>query len=367
MVSSAEKGFFLALLTCQNTAHTLLMRYSKGVLKQGYSNAVAVICTEALKMCVSAFLISRAVDAASKSKRAQDVEIGSSSERASIVGSEESSHPYTRASLFGKMQWLLQNSLVMAVPAGIYFIQNSLAFVALSNLTSGVFVVLAQMKILMAGLFSVVMLGRTLSARKWRALGLLVMGVILIKGYQRPSCDVDPQEEAKSNSMVGFMASIAMSTLSGFAGIYFEKVIKSRQPVAGEPVLGIWERNFQLAFWSIAFGFLNLLTRESEHLWTKGFWYDMDNLVAWSVVCIAGAGGLLVAVVVKHLNTIIKGFATTGSIVLASIIGYMFMGDELDLVFVVGASVVIMAVFNYNDSAGDKQNQPIKQAASSPK
>ena len=45
---------------------------------------------------------------------------------------------------------------------------------------------------------------------------------------------------------IGFVAVLAEVTLSGFASIYFERVIK-----ATNVKLTIWDRNFQLALWSI--------------------------------------------------------------------------------------------------------------------
>lgn len=46
--------------------------------------------------------------------------------------------------------------------------------------------------------------------------------------------------------MLGLAASLGDVVLSGFVSIYFEKVLKSKTET-----YSVWDRNFQLSFWSI--------------------------------------------------------------------------------------------------------------------
>merc|ERR550534_2835535 len=61
------------------------------------------------------------------------------------------------------------------------------------------------------------------------------------------------------------------------------------------------------------------------------------------------SGGLLIAVIIKYCDVIIKGMATTIALITISLLSWWFLGDNLDLIFLIGMSVTIIAVFNYND------------------
>lgn len=60
-------------------------------------------------------------------------------------------------------------------------------------------------------------------------------------------------------------------TCSGFAGVYFEKVLKTANVGQQKPT--VWELNFQLSCWSIMFGFLRLFMFDMEAFMEKGFFH----------------------------------------------------------------------------------------------
>ena len=154
-----------------------------------------------------------------------------------------------------RLRWLVSHSSKMLILAAIYGAMNILSFVALEYIGAGEFTICAQLKILSTAGFSVIILRRSLSWTKWRALFLLVLGCILVVS---PSLDlkvtsVESEEaaaESESSSflqLLGFGAVLTEVMLSGFASIYFEKVVKSTTEV-----VTIWERNFQLGLYSMA-------------------------------------------------------------------------------------------------------------------
>lgn len=117
---------------------------------------------------------------------------------------------------------ILRNSLKMSVPAGIYFAQNFMQYVGLTNLDSGTFSVLSQMKILSAALFSVAMLGRVLSWRKWRGLTTLIVGVILIirsaMDADEKSSSLEDPDKPRGNLYLGLTAVSAVSGVGAVRG-----------------------------------------------------------------------------------------------------------------------------------------------------
>jgi UDP-sugar transporter A1/2/3 len=73
------------------------------------------------------------------------------------------------------------DTLKMGIPGTIYTIQNTLLFMALSNLDSFTVQITLQLKILSASVFSVIILKRHLSLSKWLALVLLMVGVTFVQ------------------------------------------------------------------------------------------------------------------------------------------------------------------------------------------
>ena len=92
-------------------------------------------------------------------------------------------------------------------------------------MSAGIFTICAQLKILTTASFSTVMLKRSYSWTKWRALFTLIIGVLL---FSEPIWNESSTwETEEGNFLLGSCAVLTEVILSGFASIYFEKVIKA--------------------------------------------------------------------------------------------------------------------------------------------
>jgi len=85
---------------------------------------------------------------------------------------------------------------------------------------------------------------------------------------------------------------------------------------------------------------------------TKGFFYNYDAAAAFSSLNSA-VGGLIVAAVLKHADSVLKGYATAVSVVLTGTASKMLFGTELSLFYGMGMINVIIAVLLYNSSGLD--------------
>ena len=65
------------------------------------------------------------------------------------------------------------------------------------------------------------------------------------------------------------------------------------------------------------------------------------------LVDLNATGGLLVAMVIKYADNILKGFATSLAIILTSVVAVFLFGLTLSLQFIAGAAFVIASVFLY--------------------
>ncbi|ORX50851.1 nucleotide-sugar transporter, partial [Hesseltinella vesiculosa] len=154
-----------------------------------------------------------------------------------------------------------KETLKMLIPSGLYALQNNLLYVALSNLEAATFQVTYQMKILSTAIFSVVLLGRSLSRDKWVALVLLMIGVTLVQSQSMSSPNrSEPQtitDDAKAmmdhqSPLIGLLAVITSCISSGFAGCYFEKILKTSDT-------SMWVRNIQLGISGAFFSLVGML------------------------------------------------------------------------------------------------------------
>ncbi|KAI9919236.1 hypothetical protein PsorP6_011985 [Peronosclerospora sorghi] len=136
-----------------------------------------------------------------------------------------------------------------SVPAMLYVVQNNLQYVAVSNLDAPTFQVINQLKILTTAIFSVL--------------------------------------------------------ISGFAGVYYEKILKC----AGSKTT-LWERNVQICMLGLTLSGGGLVYNDFESIMTRGFLFG-NRPAVWSAISFSAFGGLLEAVVIKYADNILKDFSTS--------------------------------------------------------
>ena len=74
------------------------------------------------------------------------------------------------------------------------------------------------------------------------------------------------------------------------------------------------------------FAFFNALILDMKKICEEGWLQGLTNLVV--VIIFLGAfGGLVIAAVMKYADNIVKGFATSISIIFSSIVSYAFLND----------------------------------------
>ncbi|XP_014676627.1 PREDICTED: UDP-galactose translocator-like isoform X2 [Priapulus caudatus] len=232
------------------------------------------------------------------------------------------------------------DTVKVAVPSFIYTLQNNLLYVAISNLDAATYQVSYQLKILTTALCSVFMLKRSLSGVQWLALVILFIGVSIVQLEQQGATTTGVNQRP----LVGLLAVVAACATSGFAGVYFEKILKGSD-------VSIWVRNVQLCVFSIPIGVVVMLMTDGAEVRARGPLHGF-GVVVWVSVAIQAFGGLLVAVVVKYADNILKGFATTVSIVISCVASVYLFDFVVTATFAVGAVLVVASIFLYNRTPG---------------
>ena len=305
-----------------------------------------------------------------------------------------------KVSIFNLYSLLLRGKKLIILVL-LYSIANTIPFYAVKLIGAPIFTVIMQLKIFATAGFSTCMLGREYSSTKWRALVLLVIGCILVSSpiinqstinsnTLKPSQqqqgeeeegiisgnDLLKEEEEKitiNNSFLslisifislfgsgifGLFITLIQASISGFTAVYFERLLKDK-----DDDTTIWERNFQLAFYSIIILLATVMYEQigselpttinstssssSSSDSSQSSLFHNWTYLAFIIAFLQALGGLLVAGTLRYADSVLKCFATAVSIVLTSIIGYFFLGNVVDLIVTLGYCVTVISIFNY--------------------
>jgi len=228
------------------------------------------------------------------------------------------------------------DTIKVMVPSAVYLIQNNLLYVAASNLDVATYQITYQLKILTTAMFAVTMLGKKLLLTQWLSLLALIAGVAMVQlSDVKESASANPDQ----SKVIGFSAALTACMLSGFAGVYFEKILKGSE-------VSVWMRNVQLALLSVPLGLITAYGKDGAKIQDQGFLHGYDSFV-WFTVAQNALGGLLVAVVVKYADNILKGFACSLAIIITCVASIFIFDFSLSLQFCTGAALVISSIFLY--------------------
>lgn len=231
-------------------------------------------------------------------------------------------------------------TLKVGVPALLYVIQNQLLFISLANLDPATYQITYQLKILTTAVFSIVLLSKSISKTQWLSLVILTVGVILVQW--RGDKTTAATDNSSESSMTGLICILAACLTSGFAGVFFEMMLKN---TGGQSV---WIRNTQLALCSCVVAIANLLITERNFIATNGLFHDFQPVV-YAVILSQAYGGLLIGLVVKYADNILKVFATSISIILSSLVGIFYFAElNFTLNFGVGLVLVLTSTVLYS-------------------
>nr|XP_020470645.1 UDP-galactose translocator isoform X2 [Monopterus albus] len=312
-VNRRLKYISLAVLVVQNASLILSIRYVRTLPGDRFFTTSAVVMAEVLKVltCLLIILLQKRVNVKE-----------------------------TAFLLLDSIVFQYKDTLKLAVPSLIYTLQNNLQYVAISNLPAATFQVTYQLKILTTALFSVLMLRKSLSKVQWFSLLLLFIGVAVVQVQQEGNKEASVANSANQNYTVGLIAVVISCLSSGFAGVYFEKILKGSSA-------SVWMRNVQLGIFGTVLGLLGMWWNDGPAIAERGFLFGYTGMV-WCVIFNQAFGGLLVAVVVKYADNILKGFATSFSIIVSTVTSIYLFAFHVDLLFMMGAGLVICAVYMYS-------------------
>lgn len=314
----------LLVICAQTTALVLLTRYSRVVVADtAYLSSTVILLSELSKLAITLLMILME------------------------NGGGVSASYYSIGSHLSKLQL---DCLLLIVPSFLYTIQNNIIFYALSNLTAATFQVTYQLKILVTAVLSWILLAKRLTSQQWFALVILVVGVVMVQLNGHRS----GQADARSNSVRGLLAVLLACLSSGFAGVFFEKIVKS------DIKHSLSMRNLQLSLFSVPLASAAVYVNDADAVMRLGFFYGY-NWLTLVIVVLHAVGGIAVSVAVKYADNVLKGFATSVSIVLSTGISCMVEETGLTTLFITGSVMVVASSLIYGWTSPNRHRLTINE------
>jgi len=229
--------------------------------------------------------------------------------------------------------------------------------------------VIVQTKLLTTALFSWLVLGRRLRGVQVIALILLMVGVVLAQMKDGHTSHL----ALEADTAIGVLATLVIATLSGFAAVYTERVLKHSQLQTGS----IHDRDvlpymqIQMALASLLIIGVFALVNDHQVIIEYGLWRGFDHRAVIAVASSA-MGGLIVSAVLKYADSVLKGYATSASVILTGLLSSAVFGTSVDLHFVLAVVNVTCSIALYSNLAAGKPGgaptaPAISAASNSPK
>ncbi|KAK5092216.1 hypothetical protein LTR70_005871 [Exophiala xenobiotica] len=325
------------------------MRYSRTSSGPRYHTSTAVLLSEALKCLISLMGVLYTKHYERNHEQGPASPLG---DPVRFPLSPQKDQPYHGILSIQRVSPVLS----LLVPSILYTVQNNLQFVAVSNLDAATFQVAYQGKILTTAICAVIFLGKKLSTTQSSSIILLAAGVacasVPATATTQQALSHRHQDHARG------IAAVSMACLiSGFAGVYTESILKKTQTqtqqitttgteVRQTNILAFWHRNLHLCLTSLVSAALSVLIIDKDQITTHGFWHGYNRTV-WAVIVLQAIGGLTVALVITYTDNILKGFATSISVIVSTVATAVFWEFELTPLFVVGVVAVLAATHMY--------------------
>mmetsp|Transcript_97629 Transcript_97629/g.304509 ORF Transcript_97629/g.304509 Transcript_97629/m.304509 type:complete len:383 (+) Transcript_97629:127-1275(+) len=302
--SRVIRMFVLVVLTVQNCSLMMVTSYSRSLPGPKYLTSTAVLAGEVVKTAVVLSVLAYQHGVCGlQAVVSQDVFSG---------GSQTARY---------------------AIPSVFYTLQNNLWYYSMSNLDPVTAAVTSQLKVISTAVFSMLILTKQLTHLHWSALGLLMLGLVIM--------EVGPEAEdlGGGNYYLGLLSMVVACTSSGYAGVYLELLFKQLNA-------NVWTANLQLQLFCLPIAALALLS-DLPGLWDGGPFYGWNGITC-VVVLLNALGGFVVSLTMKYADNILKTFAVSMSLVVNCIMSWLFMSVTLTRQAITGVTLVIAATFLYS-------------------
>jgi len=162
-----------------------------------------------------------------------------------------------------------------------------------------------------------------------------MVGIAFTQVADGEKLDDDVDDINYVHKVKGFFAVFVACVSSGYAGVFYEKLLKK----GNQPSVII--RNLQLGLFSLCFSLIGMVYYTKDTILEKGIFYGYTLWVVLLII-LQSAGGLLIAATMKYADNILKGFATSFSVIIASLGSFFLLRDLVMGPYFIHGSVLVL-------------------------
>ena len=232
---------------------------------------------------------------------------------------------------------------LLPVPALCYTAQQNLIVMSRDFLSAPAMQVIGQSKTLWTAVFAFVVLKKRFTLIECTSFVLLCIGVVLIEHQDSDSQSEDAAQLAVSSGgrILGILMSGAAAALSGFAGIFLEKVYTKSGGTNS-----LWAKNVHLAIVSLPLQMIAVVQFDRDKIAAKGLFHGFHG-DTFFFIAMQSFGGLLTGVVIKYAGNILKNFANALAILSTSFFSILLFAYHPTALFWLGVLGVSVATTMY--------------------
>jgi probable UDP-sugar transporter A4 len=245
------------------------------------------------------------------------------------------------------LEFQLKTSLYYLLPALLYFINNNLVIYMLHQMDSATFQVLGNLKILTTAVLFYFIMGKSLSILKWFSLFLLfIAGIFYVFGNLKSKV---PEETGSLDDFfadmyithLGIIMILVYSFISGFAGVYSEKLLKQYSKYS------IHTQNIYLYTFGTLFNLITAYSSDQQSTLNIFKIFNGFNFFTWIVILSQVFTGVSMSIVMKHADNIVRLFIISASLIVTAALSVLFFNLNLNFYFYFSFIAVIIACYFY--------------------
>ena len=245
------------------------------------------------------------------------------------------------------LEFQFKTSLYYLLPALLYFINNNLVIYMLHEMDSATFQVLGNLKILTTAVLFYFIMGKSLSLLKWTSLFLLfVAGIFYVFGNLKSRVpentgSLDDFFADMYITRLGIIMILVYSFISGFAGVYSEKLLKQYSKYS------IHTQNIYLYTFGTIFNLITAYSSDKQSTLNILKIFNGFNFFTWIVISSQVFTGISMSIVMKHADNIVRLFIISASLIVTAVLSVLFFNLNLNLYFYFSFIAVIIACYFY--------------------
>jgi drug/metabolite transporter (DMT)-like permease len=242
-----------------------------------------------------------------------------------------------------RVTWRQLGLLVILGIAGVALLQFTYA-VAISILPVGITLLIEYTAVLMVALVAFLFLHEKVRARLWVAIGFVLVGLAVV-------AQIWASELVPFGVLMAFSAAICLA-------IYFllgEREVGKTSPMA----VAFWTMSTSAVFWAVFSGWWNIdpaTFTTPVSLSGNLAQVELPLLVPllWNVLMGSFLPFFLSLLALKHLTATAAGIVASAEVVFAFIVAWLWLGEGLGLVQIIGAAVVLAGIILAQTARADK-------------